>query len=272
MQPIIPEPKSAAWHEKRRGSIGGSDANILMSGDRQKIRKLWEIKTGISPPDSLDDVFRVQLGIVTEAFNAAWFEKITGFPVIARGDFRTKSLPGLKMACNLDGEVSLPDGTSAVLECKHTSAMSGLREAVANYQPQLHHNMIVTGHRRAYLSAILGNDWDYQQIDFNESFAATLITAETEFWECVTLKMPPSDTPEKHEMPEAHRVVDFEGNNAWAAAAADWIGNKAGAKAYDAAGDALRKLIAADVKIATGHGLRIARDKRNALRITAIKE
>lgn len=217
-------------------------------------------------------MFRVVLGTVTEGLNAAWFEKQTKMPVIARGDFRTKDLPKLKMASNLDGEALCPDGTTAVLECKHTSERFGLKEAVFAYQPQLHHNMIVTGHKRSYLSVIMGNEWDWQQVDFNEEFAAKLIQAETEFWECVTLKMPPSESPIMVPRPEAHRIVDFTGNNAWAAAADDWIRNKANAKLYDDAAGVLRKLIPTDVKIATGHGLRITRDKRNALRITTTNE
>lgn len=37
---MLPEPKSKEWHQARRSGIGGSDANIIMGGDPQKIHEL----------------------------------------------------------------------------------------------------------------------------------------------------------------------------------------------------------------------------------------
>ena len=46
---MLPAQKGAEWHARRRSSIGGSDANIIMSGDREKILDLWRVKTGGEP-------------------------------------------------------------------------------------------------------------------------------------------------------------------------------------------------------------------------------
>lgn len=224
------------------------------------------MKTGKRPPDNLDDEFDVMLGVYTEDFNRAWFERKTELPVIAAGDFRV-SRDRKFMQANIDGEVLLPNGKSALFEAKHTNSFLGLKGALALYQPQLHHNMMVTGFRTAYLSVIAGNAWDYVEVEFNEDYAKALLKAEEEFWECVTLDMPPSEIPEILDPPEATRVLDMTGNNEWAAKAADWLENKDKAKTFGDAADALKKLVAADVKSAKGHGIRIDRDKRRALRI-----
>lgn len=273
IEPILPQPKTKEWHERRRLGLGGSDANILMSGDSEKILQLWKVKTGKAPPDVLDDEFRVQLGIYTEPFNAEWFSLRTGMPVIARNDFRKahKPLP-IWMQTNLDGEVLTPTGKSAVFEAKHTGGMFTIKSALATYQPQLHHNMLVTGYDRAYLSVILGNEWDYVEVDLNREYADALLKVETEFWECVRLGMPPSDEPVIVQPPEATRVLDMTGSAEWGAAAADWIANKTASKTFDAAVDRIKKLVPSDAKLAEGHGIRVSRDKRRALRITATND
>ena len=94
----------AEWHAARRLGIGGSDANIIMGGDEDKILRLWREKRGEVEPENLDDVLPVQMGVFTEPFNAAWFERTTGKRVISRGDTRV-SEEHPWMRCNLDGEV-----------------------------------------------------------------------------------------------------------------------------------------------------------------------
>ena len=53
----------------RRGKIGGSDANILLSGDPHRIRQLWLEKCGEAEPADLSDNLSVMLGSWTEAFH-----------------------------------------------------------------------------------------------------------------------------------------------------------------------------------------------------------
>ena len=63
---------------KRTQSIGGSDANTLMSGDDERILNLWREKIGEKELDDLSGILPVQMGSFTEPFNAYWYGKQTG--------------------------------------------------------------------------------------------------------------------------------------------------------------------------------------------------
>jgi predicted phage-related endonuclease len=258
--------KPKEWHEARRTKIGGSDANIIMSGNPGAILNLWKVKTGLVQPEDLSDEFRVVLGGVTEEFNRWWFTRTTDIAVLEGGPQRVSKAHPF-MATNLDGEAMHPDGGSAVFEAKHTSGMFTLKGAVAAYQPQLHHNMLVTGWKKAYLAVILGNEWDYEEVDFNEEYAAALLKAEEDFWECVTLKLPPSEEPPIVEPPLAARVVDMSGSNSFTAAAADWLKHRDASKTFAEAAKTLKELVPADARLVTGGGVEIGRNKARSLTI-----
>lgn len=257
---MLPAQKGAEWHARRRSSIGGSDANIIMSGDREKILDLWRVKTGGEPED-LSDVFAVQLGTVTEDFNLSWFEKKTGI-TLERGVYCANNNHFVPMTATLDGE-----GAGCIVEAKHVSHRFGLAATLEKYQAQLHHNMICAGVKKAYLSVISGNEYDYVEVDYDAEYGTKLLEAEREFWECVTLKIPPSEiaivTP-----PEATRTVDMTGNNEWASLASEWMATKNYSTQFDKADKAIKKLIPADVRAAAGHGIKVVRDKRGYLRIS----
>lgn len=255
---MLPQPKSKEWHDARRSGIGGSDANIIMSGDAERIHDLWLLKTGQKEPDDLSDKFNVVLGTFTEDFNLSWFAHKTGRTLQRNVSLASEGF----LRANLDG---LCD--DAIVEAKHTNGRTTMAEALAKYQPQLHHNMIVAGKKRAFLSVILGNDWDYVEVEYNEDYGIKLMQAETEFWECVTLRLPPSSSQVKIDPPEATRTVDMTGNNEWANAAHEWLLCKNYAAQFDKAADTIKKLVAADVRSAAGHGITVTRDKRRALRI-----
>lgn len=168
------------------------------------------------------------------------------------------------MYATLDGET-----VSAVIEAKHVGGHQKMSDVLARYQPQLHHNMICTGYIKAYLSVIIGNEWDYVEVDYDPVYAQALLAAETEFWECVRLDMAPGDTAQVVAPPEATRSIDMTGNNEWASLASEWLNSQSYAKQFDKAADGLKKLVAADVRAASGHGIKITRDKRRYLKIAA---
>jgi predicted phage-related endonuclease len=89
---------------RRRTSIGGSDANTLMSGDKERILKLWLEKRGEIEPEDLSDNLMVAMGSFTEPLNVSWFEKISGKKVNLRGEERS-SFDEPFMSCTLDGMV-----------------------------------------------------------------------------------------------------------------------------------------------------------------------
>jgi hypothetical protein len=67
--------------------------------------------------------------------------------------------------------------------------------------------------------------------------------------------------------PVGIRELCLEGNNAWAAAAHDWLEHRDAAKAHAAATTLLKGLVDADVARAFGHGIEARRNKAGAITI-----
>jgi hypothetical protein len=65
----------------------------------------------------------------------------------------------------------------------------------------------------------------------------------------------------------AFREISLEGNNAWAASAADWLKHREAAKIHQAAVVSIKELIEDDVSRAFGHGIDVRRSKAGALSI-----
>jgi len=55
-----------AW---RRAELGGSDADMILSGDVERSLRLWRRKRGEAEGEDLSEVLQVMLGSRTEAFN-----------------------------------------------------------------------------------------------------------------------------------------------------------------------------------------------------------
>lgn len=252
----------------RSAGIGGSDANIILSGDAEKVRNLWLEKRGERLPEDLSNRLPVLLGCWTEPFNRQWYEKLTGHSVERVGDALTCSRYSWRR-CTLDGFI---EEAGTVWEAKHTSAFSKAEEVLGRYMPQLQHNMAVAKAEKAVLSVIFGNhkfetfkvaaDWLYQ---------LELLDAEADFWDCVqTGKEPvpaPAPAPPK---PIGVREVCLERNNSWAAAAAEWLENREAAKRHAAACGQIKELVEADVARAFGHGIEARRSKSGAISIRDI--
>jgi predicted phage-related endonuclease len=255
-------------------SIGGSDANIIMSGDDAAILALWEQKTGRRESDDLSNVLPVQMGSFTEPLNVAWFQKQTGFEVVNCGlpcshpsdTWRTATLDGMVQ----EAPHLVPD---SVFEAKHVGNFWKDDALLAKYQPQLHHNMACAGLAKAVLSVFKGNaDWCYFEVDYDPAYGEALHKAEWSFWMAVQADEPPVHI-ETVAPPafDAMREVCFDGNNAWASLAADWLAHRPAAKKFEAAVKDLKTLVEADVKRAHGHGIEISRSKAGALSIKETK-
>lgn len=260
-----PEFSMLAAPKLRTGFIGGSDANIIFSGNRDRIDRLWREKRGELPPEDLTNVLPVMLGTWTEDFNRQWFQQVTNDSVAV-------SLENLRCCthdwrrCSLDGFIL---SRNAVWEAKHTGAFTRSEEVLERYMPQLQHNMAVAKSELAILSVIFGNhkfeifevasDWIYQ---------LELLEAETDFWDCVqTGRVPvPALTPAPPK-PVGVREVCLEGNNFWATAAADWAANRESAKIHANACCQIKQLIEPDVSRAFGHGIEAKRSKAGAISI-----
>lgn len=247
---------------RRRSFIGGSDANTILSGNSEKILRLWREKTGLIEPEDLDDNLPVQMGIFTEPFNIKWFEAQTGKKVTANGEQRVSAVHPF-MGCTLDG---LTDNGETVFEAKHVSAFSKEEEIVNRYLPQLTHNMIVCGVRKAVLSVFFGNHkWEKFDIALDDMYAVTLINAIEKFWKAVQTKETPVVIVVKPPV-DPTRKIDMSTNNVWGFFAAQYKENLENKKLCEDAANELKKLIEDDVSEAFGNGIHLKRDKRGALR------
>ena len=136
--------KSASWPrlnqigipaeeiELRRQFIGGSDANVILCGEPDRVLRLWREKRGEEQPENLTSVLPVMLGSWSEAFNRQWYERQTGQGVTLIGAKFVCSEHGWRRA-SLDGFVV---AQSAVFEAKHVGGFSRSEEILARYMPQ----------------------------------------------------------------------------------------------------------------------------------------
>lgn len=249
----------------RRAGIGGSDANTILSGDAERIVRLWREKRGEGEAEDLSGVLPVMLGSWTEAFNRQWYERDSGCLVSRVGASLVCEQHGWRR-CTLDGFVTV---RNAVFEAKHVNAFARSEEVLARYMPQLQHNMAVTGAPLAILSVIFGNHkWEVFEVASDWLYQEELLIAESRFWDCVrTGERPVSAPVPAAPLPVGVREVCLEGNNAWAAAARDWLDCRQAAGRHKAASLNLKDLVEPDVARAFGHGVEARRSKSGALTI-----
>lgn len=248
----------------RKDALGGSDANTIMSGNEQRLLRLWKEKRGEAEPEDLSDNLAVQMGSFSEPLNVAWFEKNTGLAVEV-SDLPPCDKGPAFMRCTLDGWIAERE---AVFEAKHCGTRSTDAEIFARYVPQLTHNCICTGAKVAFLSAFKGNgDWVEFEYLVDPDYAARLIAAEEAFWECVRTGKPPCVEPAEP-TPKPVGVVEYDmaGSNAWANFAGEYLETKLAADRHESARKELKLLVPDDASKCFGAGIEIRRDKRGALR------
>jgi len=261
--------KTAAWHAARRTGIGGSDANVIMGGDDERLIKLWREKRGEVEPEDLSGILPVIMGEYTETLNRHWFTLQTGRAVeLPEASSVHAAIP--HMRANLDGICG-----DAVWEAKHVNQYSKMPDVLARYMPQLTHNMLCAGLSKAILSVFIGTlNWECAEITLDPFYAESLIEREAAFWLAVTNNYPPVDMPAiaAPVPPEKWRTVDMTTSNSWAMFAGHWIDSKAAAKTFKDAGECIKVLVEPDVGKASGHGVTVSRSKAtNALTIKETK-
>jgi predicted phage-related endonuclease len=257
--------------EKRKRGIGGSEAKIVWSGDWYD---LWLRKTGQAPDIDLGKSLPAQIGIWTEPFNAAWFEREAGWPVDRSVVGRTLVHPGAEwMLYSPDGLVTIED-KKGVWQAKHTNPFGDERDIVNESYPQLQHEMEVAGLDFAILSVLYGNSkFRFWRVERDADFVAQLMEMEAEFWEHVVSRKPPSNRAAgaavKTVDPSEFKTRDFTRDNEGADAAARWLETAEAAAKHDAAADDLKAKMDADVGFAFGHGVVAVRNRKGAVTVRA---
>lgn len=254
----------------RRESLGASDANQIMSGDDERLFRLWLEKTGQAEPEDLSRNLPVQMGTWTEPLNRRWYTLTTGEEISRAGEHVKCTAPAF-MTCTLDGFIA---SRPAVFEAKHVNPFGDVDDVVQRYMPQLHHQMHVCGVSEAILSVFVGTQrHETFRVELDQFYLAALIEREEAFWLAVQTKASPVVMPYVAPpiAPEKMRSVDMQGNNAWASLAADWIENKDGAAKFDKAAKGIKSLMEPDMGEASGHGVRCARAKNGNLSVRETK-
>jgi len=262
------KPKTAAWHAARRTGIGGSDANVIMAGDDERLIKLWQEKRGEVEPEDLSGILPVIMGEYTEALNRHWFTLQTG-RIVELPEVSSVHATIPHMRANLDGICG-----DAVWEAKHVNQYSKMPDVLARYMPQLTHNMLCAGFNKAILSVFIGTlNWECVEITLDPFYADALIEREAAFWLAVTNNYPPVDMRAiaAPVPPEKWRTVDMTTSNSWAMFAGEWLDNKAAAKTFKDAAESIKALVESDVGKASAHGVVVSRSKTNALTIKETK-
>lgn len=256
-------------HSERRTRIGGSDVRKIVDG---RWHDLWLEKTGRAEPEDLSWVLPVQIGIITEPLNIAFFEHATEHRVFARGNVYRHPAYSF-IGATLDGLTQI-EGHPAIVQCKHVSAFAKIEEVEQRYFPQVMHECLVTGASLGFLSVLIGtHKHAIIECRRDAEYAARLLDLERTFWSFVEADKPP---PEQQPLPapvkpEQWRTVDFSGSNSWTVAAADWLAFRDAAKTFEKAEKGLKSLIEPDVGKAFGAGIVATRNKAGAISIRAAK-
>jgi predicted phage-related endonuclease len=249
----------------RRCFVGGSDARIIMGDDEARLVRLWREKRGEIEPEDLSGNLIVQLGVVTEELNRTWYQRSSG-QAVKDVQRRVRHPVHQWMAATLDGIV---EQTGAVFEAKFMLPWTFTEEAAAEkHMAQLQHNMWVIAARSAVLSIITGGGkWVEVKIHADPLYQHLLLTAEKKFWRCVLSGDPPRLFGVEPPRPrlEAVRIMDMNSSNLWAEFAATYLRTRSAYGEHEFAKAELKKLVAEDVKEATGHGIRARRSKSGAI-------
>lgn len=309
--------------ELRAGSIGASETRIIVNGDDDALIQLWELKTGRIDAGEwaamCEDSLIMQMGHATEHLHRHFFEKRSGFDVSRVQEHVTHpDYPGLH--ATLDGflaglhgyEPPNPSGdfdfawrcgkpetaVPAVLEFKRRNArVANDDQQVANFLPQLHQSMALTGARYAVLSTLTTDDQIRPQVvAFDRFYWAECLTRVKSFSEAVATNTPPRKFPRIGEAEGSvtvqrtvFREFDLEKEcrtggslkskaNLVAAYAATLAENspseteKERAKTYADALKDLKALLPKDASPITGYGLEGKRNKAGSLSLKPTEE
>lgn len=251
----------------REGKLTASRVACLMSGDAEKIYNLWLEMTGDNSftVEDLEGVWAVKLGEATEQLNLDWFAKKHG-PVTGRGKVVVNpDTPW--MAATLDG---WSETYACPIEAKHNNGFGPVEDLIQRYMPQMHWQMLVLDADQCALSVIRGaKEPEVHFIPRDAEYAAELLRRAENFMLCVrTLTSPVALPAVEAPKAPATKTMDMTGNGVWAGAATIFIENRQARALYNAAERALKKLVPDDVKIATGHGIKVKRNKAGSLSIT----
>ena len=171
-----------AWLNMRKTGVGGSDAGAICGvSPYSSAMAVYQDKTTENVEDTDSEAMRQ--GRDLEDYVAGRFMEAAGLKV-RRSNYMYRSVEYPWMIADVD---RLIVGEDAGLECKTASAYSADKwkdgEIPPHYLLQCCHYMAVTGKRSWYIAvAILGREFKYARIEWDDELIRNLITIESDFW------------------------------------------------------------------------------------------
>lgn len=254
----------------RKGFIGGSDAVKIMAGDWYQ---LWKIKTGRVESDDLSRNLAVQMGVLTEDFNLAWFEHEYD-KLVHQHQLEIKRKAPLKGT--IDGMVK---GTNAIIEAKHTYSGNNMESVIDYYMAQIQFYCYLAEADGCYLSVLFGNNkWQCSYISYSDSYIATMLDSIKEFWgyverdeEPVNYDIPLQVSIDKILVDDMVRR-DASFDNQFMDAAITYTQYQQHNVVFENAKKSLKEMVADNEREVYCDQISIRRDKRGSLRINTRKE
>ena len=171
------------WRILRQGGIGGSDAGAVC-GVNPYISPLDVYKSKTEElQEEEEEKEAIRVGHDLEEYVAKRFSEATGLKV-RKSNYMYQSVEHPFMIADVD---RLIVGEDAGLECKTVNAYgeSNWKDGriPLHYLMQCYHYMAVTGKRVWYIAAlIMGRDFVYYRIDWDDEVIDKLKDIEREFW------------------------------------------------------------------------------------------
>lgn len=250
----------------RVGKLTASRVSCLMTGDAERINRLWLEMTGQAQENDLSSIWAVQLGIVTEHLNLEWAERKVGEQVIDRGVFIQH--PHFDWAgATIDGMFR---ETERPIEAKHVGGHEPLEIIIDRYQPQLQWIMTCATWepKEIALSVIFGaNEPIIEWIPFDPDYSEEMVKRGDQFMRHVRDRTPPVELPPITPPVVPTKKCDMYGHNEWAMYAAEWLSAKPEMMRFKEADKALRELVPAYAKECIGYGIRAKRDRAGHISI-----
>ena len=186
---------NTGWLRLRKSGIGGSDAGAICGvNPYSSAMKVFKDKTSEEIEEQDNEAIRI--GHDLEDYVAQRFTEATGLKV-RKSNFMYRSKEHPFMIADVD---RLVVGEDAGLECKTASAYNADKWADGDiplhYVMQCYHYMAVTGKRVWYIAAvILGREFTYRKLEWDEKLIGRLISIEDNFWNNHVVKgiIPPPD-------------------------------------------------------------------------------
>lgn len=171
------------WLALRKTGIGGSDAGTVCGlNPYSSLMKLFYDKCGAETEEQDNEAMRQ--GRDLEDYVAQRFMEATGLKV-RRSNYMYRSIEHPFMIADVD---RLVVGEDAGVECKTASAYNADKwkdgDIPLHYIMQCYHYMAVTGKRAWYIAAlILGKDFVWHKLVWEDELVESLIQQEKNFWE-----------------------------------------------------------------------------------------